>query len=207
MSSAAQIAANRKNAQHCTGPKTEAGKQISKLNALKTGLTSTQVVLPHEDRAAFEDLKATFIAEHKPVGRIEEIFVNQLAETWWRCLRARRVETEYLSRLGSDPAIAEAVTAEKDNAFAKMQRYVNAADRAFKSVLKQLQETQRIRREDEQTERAREIMQTRAAARNGFVSQRPENGAPAGATAGQIDPSPFQGMRLSRIDAILERLR
>ena len=176
MSSAAQIAANRENSQHCTGPKTEAGKQISKMNALKAGLTSSQVVLPHEDRAAFEELKAGLIAEHQPVGEMEQLFVSQLAETWWRCLRARRVETEYLSSLVSadpskgDAAIAKAVTAEKNNTFAKMQRYVNAAERAFKSALKQLQDTQRARLKEEEQQRVNAILRARAAAGNGFVS-------------------------------------
>ena len=177
MSSEAQIAANRQNAQYCTGPKTEAGKQVSKWNALKTGLTSSQVVLPHEDRAAFEDLKSSLIAEHQPIGQLEELFVSQLAETWWRCLRARRVETEYLSRLAGDAAIAAAVTAEKDNAFAKMQRYVNAADRAFKKVLAQLREMQQARREEERQQRVNELLAARAR-HNGFVSQLPENADP-----------------------------
>lgn len=184
MSSAAQIAANRRNAAHCTGPRTEAGKEVSKFNACRHGLSSAQVVLSNEDRAAFEDLKTTLIAEHKPVGSLEQLFVSQLAETWWRCLRARRVESEYLGSLvAADPAkgdatIANAVTAEKDNAFAKLQRYVNAADRAFKSVLAQLRQTQQARREnqqqqreEEQQQRVNEILRARAAARNGFVSQ------------------------------------
>ena len=40
MSSAAQIVANIANAQHSTGPATEAGKTISARNSLKHGLTA-----------------------------------------------------------------------------------------------------------------------------------------------------------------------
>ena len=187
MSSVAQITANRQNAKLCTGPKTEAGKQASKSNAWRHGLCSTQIVLPHEDRAAFEDLKAGFIADHQPVGHIEQIFVAQLAETWWRYLRARRVETEYLGKLVAanpekgDAAIADAVTAEKDNAFAKLQRYVNAADRAFKKVLAQLREIQVLRLRGEHQQRVDEFLLARAAGRIGFVSQQsgqPEKTAP-----------------------------
>ena len=193
MSSAAQIEANRRNAQHCTGPQTEAGKAASKMNPLRHGLASAQVVLPHEDRAAFEDLKAAFLAEHDPAGQTEHLLVVQLAEFWWRALRARRVESEYLSQLvaaapgNGDAAIADAVTTEKDNAFSKLQRYVNAADRAFKNVLRQLQEVQQIRRHEEQLQRLRSLNPNRRpllAPEIGFVSQPSQRTAASGSTDG-----------------------
>ena len=40
-----QIAANQRNAQHSTGPKTVNGKTVSKMNALKHGILSTQVLV------------------------------------------------------------------------------------------------------------------------------------------------------------------
>ncbi|MGH9664696.1 MAG: hypothetical protein ACRD9L_09760, partial [Bryobacteraceae bacterium] len=94
---------------------------------------------------------------------------------------ARRVESEYLNGLiaaaapgDGDAALAGAVTAEKDNAFSKVQRYVNAADRAFKGALTQLRQIQEIRRHQEELERVRNA--TRALilsreAKNGFVPQ------------------------------------
>ena len=53
MSSAAQIAANQKNAQLSTGPTSQAGKTQS-LNAVKSGLTGRTVLLPSEDAALYE---------------------------------------------------------------------------------------------------------------------------------------------------------
>jgi len=41
-----RAAVNKANAQHSTGPRTEAGKQRSKLNAFRHGLTGQTVVLP-----------------------------------------------------------------------------------------------------------------------------------------------------------------
>ena len=54
MSTAAQIEANRKNAQHSTGPKSPETKAKCSLNALKTGLTGRTVLLPADDTAAYQ---------------------------------------------------------------------------------------------------------------------------------------------------------
>src|SRR5947209_6898245 len=43
-----QIEANRRNAAHSCGPKTEEGKARSRANALKHGLAGAGVVLPDE---------------------------------------------------------------------------------------------------------------------------------------------------------------
>ena len=47
-------AINRSNSQHSTGPRTEAGKQRSSLNALRHGLTARTAVLATEDPAAYQ---------------------------------------------------------------------------------------------------------------------------------------------------------
>ncbi len=53
MSTDAQIAANRRNAQLSSGPTSETGKATSSLNALKTRLTGRTVLLPSEDAGAY----------------------------------------------------------------------------------------------------------------------------------------------------------
>jgi hypothetical protein len=57
MTTLKQIAANRRNAAKSTGPTTEEGKQRSRCNALRHGLTAETVIctLEHvEDYRAFE---------------------------------------------------------------------------------------------------------------------------------------------------------
>src|SRR4051812_1485794 len=46
--SAAKVAANRANAAKSTGPRTEAGRAASRVNAVKHGLRAEMVVLPGE---------------------------------------------------------------------------------------------------------------------------------------------------------------
>src|SRR5687768_17091307 len=57
--SARRLAANRRNAQRSTGPRTDAGKRRASRNALKHGLCSTSACLPGECPAAY----ATFVRE------------------------------------------------------------------------------------------------------------------------------------------------
>ncbi len=52
--SAAQIEANRRNAQHGRGPNTARGKFHSSQNAIRHGLAGRIVVLPTEDMAAYK---------------------------------------------------------------------------------------------------------------------------------------------------------
>lgn len=79
MASRAQIAANRRNAQLSTGPRTLEGKAQSAANALKHGLRSERATLPSEDRAAHERLRADLFARHQPVGEAERRLVDRLA--------------------------------------------------------------------------------------------------------------------------------
>src|SRR5689334_3337295 len=92
MSSAAQIAANQKNAQLSSGPTSPAGKAKSSLNAVKSGLTGRTVLLPSEDAALYEAHLAGFVKHYAPVGDEESKLVQSLADTEWRLLRIPSLE-------------------------------------------------------------------------------------------------------------------
>ena len=63
----AQIAANQANAQLSTGPKTEAGKAKSSLNAVSSGLTGRTVLLPSDDAEAYREHMANYFVRHDPL--------------------------------------------------------------------------------------------------------------------------------------------
>lgn len=73
--SSEKIEANRRNAQNSTGPKTDAGKQASRMNALKHGLLTKEVVITRgdykEDERAFAQLLEDLQAQFQPVGVAE----------------------------------------------------------------------------------------------------------------------------------------
>jgi hypothetical protein len=93
MSTPAQLAANQANSQLSTGPVSADGKQRSSLNALKTGLTGRTVLLPGEDKAAFESHLARFREFFEPATNDEAALVQRLAETRWRLDRCPTLES------------------------------------------------------------------------------------------------------------------
>ena len=90
--------ANRANAAHSTGPRTESGKQRSSLNALSHGLTARTAVLPTEDPDTYQRHIQQFLDEHKPATPTETQLVHEIANTAWRLNRIPLLEAELLSR-------------------------------------------------------------------------------------------------------------
>ena len=94
--------ANRMNAQKSTGPRTRAGKEKSRMNAVKHGILCDQLLIMRgegqEDLTAFEQLLAGLRAHYKPVGTLEDILVEKIAEYFWRARRAQRHESGAIQR-------------------------------------------------------------------------------------------------------------
>ena len=78
--SPARIAANQKNAERSTGPKTEEGKNRSRLNAFRHGLAgSGDLVGPGEDRALIDHRTSAFIRELSAPGEVGELLARRAA--------------------------------------------------------------------------------------------------------------------------------
>jgi hypothetical protein len=144
MSSKAEI--NRNNAQHSTGPKTEAGKQRSSRNALSHGLTAKTVVMPTEDLAAYQSHLKSFDDEYKPQGGTEVQLVQQLADTSWRLNRVASLEAKLLA--------ADAPIETQAKALANLSLHSQRLSRQFKETVAQLRDLQKIRMERETQEMA-----------------------------------------------------
>jgi hypothetical protein len=97
MASDAQNEANRANAQHSTGPRTEAGKAASSRNALKHGLTAVTVLLPGEDPAEYKSLCDGMMKDLAPLNTTESALAAELIDLQWRLLRVSRIEARILS--------------------------------------------------------------------------------------------------------------
>ena len=76
MSTPKQIAANRRNAQKSTGPRTAEGKAKTRLNPLKHGLTAETIVLPFESPDDYRELQQSVLDDLQPQGVIHQILVK-----------------------------------------------------------------------------------------------------------------------------------
>ncbi len=151
MSTPAQHAANINNSRLSTGPATAKGKASSSQNARKHGLTARQVVIGGENLQDFESLKSDLTAQYAPATTTEQIYVNEIAENYWRLMRARRIETELLDRemetlLGTGDASLSAAFVNASGELDKVRRYMVSIERAWHRAIAQLTSQQRERK-------------------------------------------------------------
>jgi hypothetical protein len=93
MTSLRQIEANRRNACKSTGPTTEKGKQRSRCNAVRHGLTAETVIGALEDAEDYKAFEAAIIADYDVQSAVERELVLRLTSLLWRLRRATTMET------------------------------------------------------------------------------------------------------------------
>ena len=93
MSSLKQIEANRLNALKSTGPRTDEGKQRSRCNAVRHGLTAETVIADLEDRQDYEAFETAVTSCYDAESAVERELVLRLASVLWRLRRAIGIET------------------------------------------------------------------------------------------------------------------
>ncbi len=82
-----------------TGPRTDAGKERSSMNAATHGLCSEKTVLPCEDADAWQTFRAAILAELEPIGTLENEYAGRIALHHWRLRRVARFEGTLTSDL------------------------------------------------------------------------------------------------------------
>jgi hypothetical protein len=165
MTSPSRIEINRAHAQHSTGPKTQAGKQRSSLNALRHGLTGQIVVMPTEDLEAYQSHLESFTGEYHPEGATEANLVQALADTSWRLNRVAALETNLLTLGMINPSpIADAPSQIQDamsivaalesqsKALSNLSLHSQRLSRQFERTVAQLRDLQEIRRAKENSD-------------------------------------------------------
>jgi len=179
---------NRQNAQLSTGPKTEAGKRRSSLNALRHGLTGQVIVLPSDDLNAYLRHSKSFVNEYKPQGPTEQHLVQTLADTAWRQNRVSALETNLLTLPileieGDEPrqALLVAKSLESQSkALNNLSLHGQRLHRQFEKTLATLRQLQSERKAEESKtpKQAAAPVQQQAkkeqSAQAGFVFSKPE---------------------------------
>jgi hypothetical protein len=93
MTSYRQIEANRRNALKSTGPRTDAGKQVARCNAVRHGLTAETVIGALEDAEDYQAFEAAVAADYDAQSAVERELVLRLASVLWRLRRTTTMET------------------------------------------------------------------------------------------------------------------
>jgi|SRR6185437_14795827 len=93
MPSEKQLRANRENAKKSTGPRTPEGRNRSRANALRHGLTGQILTLAPSDRPLFDQLHTDLLVDFQPQTAMERRLVTGIAWDTWRLERLRAIES------------------------------------------------------------------------------------------------------------------
>ena len=157
MSTTAQVLANRENSLKSTGPRTPEGKLATSRNGISHGLSSAgDPVLPHEDRAAFNELLQRYKSEFSPATGHEEFLVSEMAGARWRLERAGRIESAMLedsidfsdaSTATPETQMAKAMMQKEGDPFARMDRHRANLERTYHRCAREIRATKKAQRE------------------------------------------------------------
>jgi hypothetical protein len=113
MTSFRQIAANRRNASKSTGPTTDEGKQRSRCNAVRHGLTAETVIGPLEAAEDYKAFETAITGDYDAQSAVERELVLRLASLLWRLRRTTTMETglfeiqaDHLSQIRNERHVA-----------------------------------------------------------------------------------------------------
>ena len=99
---------NRRNAQRSTGPKSQAGKERSRFNALKHGCRARLPILPGEDPDAYQDRLDAWIDKFQPRDAVETYMVERAVHASWQLDRADRAEVAAMVEAADELALGRA---------------------------------------------------------------------------------------------------
>jgi hypothetical protein len=163
ITSEARIEANRKNAAHSTGPRTDEGKERSRQNSYKHGMTGAGIVLSETDAAEVARRSITFADELGALGDVGHALARLAAlnsvraergadqQTAALTQRLRQVEADFVAPEGVDEATEaklrnEAVriaTLDTSKEGILARKYEVAAERGFYKAIKLLRQMER----------------------------------------------------------------
>ena len=123
MATPAQIAANRANSLKSTGPRSAEGKSAS-------------IVIPGEDPADYDALRADYLHEYRPQSASESFHVDTMLRADWHKRRLQNVEADlYRTVLAESPGnpLAAVLLAESPAAklLLRVQRQIAAFERTW----------------------------------------------------------------------------
>ena len=153
MATEAQIAANRRNAESSTGPRTKEGKSRSSSNAVTFGIYSAANFVLPEDTGLYHRFCENFRKELSPKGPYEQTLAAEIVHAAWRLRRCSVIESNMV-----DPEIDFQLDPMANPATAPIQQSVDRARAQSHRILhrasaelRRLQAERKARMEPRQT--------------------------------------------------------
>jgi hypothetical protein len=163
MSSQRKINSARANGAKSHGPKTDAGRKASSLNAVTHGLYAKGVILANESSEEHKEMLASYTQQFHPEGRAEMDLVEEMVAAKWRQRRLWAIETDLLEdemlqqteKLDQDGTSYDPITplsfaydalASKSLPF--LSRHESRLERTYYRALKTLLELRRLRNQN-----------------------------------------------------------
>jgi plasmid maintenance system antidote protein VapI len=152
MSTQKQLEANRRNAQLSTGPKSEEGKAISSMNALKSGLDAESQFVIGESREAFAKLQSEYDTHYTATNPEQRFYLDSAIRHEWLLRRFHRVEAELWiheakqAEPGTGIQLGEAFD-KTSPTFMRLHRRVAASEKTYKESMAAYR---RLKKEDEE---------------------------------------------------------
>jgi hypothetical protein len=142
--SEAQSAANKANAAHSTGPKTQNGKSRSSKNRLTFGLFTISDFVREDESESYTKICTNLWSELSPAGTIEEAFTTEIMSATWRLRRCRMVEEDIAQIAILDPMQDPETAAQQKSVDRARAQSVNIMNRCI-NALRKLQTERGIR--------------------------------------------------------------
>ena len=148
MMTKAKLAANQRNAQKSTGPRTPSGKAIAAMNALKHGLCAHTPVVPGEDSAEFATFAAGWVDHLQPSDPHQSSLAEQVILAAWQLRRVPLLRAGLLAReirrdaQRQEPIHPYAIDADSYVQLSRIDRHQVVLERTFRQCLKELKELQ-----------------------------------------------------------------
>ncbi|HUB81080.1 MAG TPA: hypothetical protein VMB03_19885 [Bryobacteraceae bacterium] len=140
MATPKQIAANRRNSQKSTGPRSEEGKARSARNALKTGIDAKTQLIRGESEEALAELTAEYHDHFRPATPQERMLVDTLVDCEWHLRRFRAIESQlYEDAFDIFDITLGKVFKDHCDVFARLQRRIDSTQRHYHNALRALE--------------------------------------------------------------------